>query len=281
MDVDTRNSLTKIAVPAVIYALIYFFYDKPKHEKRVAKHNELISNFARNTRMGMPFEPIRLSFSGEECRREHLGVLILWIMFWSGLAILSAFNLAKDSPGSWMGAVAILMAGAAIVYFGIRAYRRGFPVALPGITELHFEPNKIVRVMKTGVRHEYIFGPKLAIYVGIDDEVRLIADIVEPAGELRIPLGVVGAGELLARARHSGATVEFVKDAPPSLIQQFKALPSWKPGYFDQPAPVVVPTVELCCRTCGGSAQYVVGLPSYACQYCGSGKLAPSSAPQA
>ena len=281
MDEHTKNSLTRIAVFAVISALIYFFYDKPKHEKRVAKHNELISNFARNTRMGMPFEPIRLSFSGEECRREHLGVLILWIMFWSGLAILSAFNLAKDSPGSWMGAVAILMAGAAIVYFGIRAYRRGFPVALPGITELHFEPNKIVRVMKTGVRHEYIFGPKLAIYVGIDDEVRLIADIVEPAGELRIPLGVVGAGELLARARHSGATVEFVKDAPPSLIQQFKALPSWKPGYFDQPAPVVVPTVELCCRTCGGSAQYVVGLPSYACQYCGSGKLAPSSAPQA
>ena len=281
MDEHTKNSLTRIAVFAVISALIYFFYDKPKHEKRVAKHNELISNFARNTRMGMPFEPIRLSFSGEECRREHLGVLILWIMFWSGLAILSAFNLAKDSPGSWMGAVAILMAGAAIVYFGIRAYRRGFPVALPGITELHFEPNKIVRVMKTGVRHEYIFGPKLAIYVGIDDEVRLIADIVEPAGELRSPLGVVGAGELLARARHSGATVEFVKDAPPSLIQQFKALPSWKPGYFDQPAPVVVPTVELCCRTCGGSAQYVVGLPSYACQYCGSGKLAPSSAPQA
>lgn len=281
MDEHTKNSLTRIAVFAVISALIYFFYDKPKHEKRVAKHNELISNFARNTRMGMPFEPIRLSFSGEECRREHLGVLILWIMFWSGLAILSAFNLAKDSPGSWMGAVAILMAGAAIVYFGIRAYRRGFPVALPGITELQFEPNKIVRVMKTGVRHEYIFGPKLTIYVGIDDEVRLIADIVEPAGELRIPLGVVGAGELLARARHSGATVEFVKDAPPSLIQQFKALPSWKPGYFDQPAPVVVPTVELCCRTCGGSAQYVVGLPSYACQYCGSVKLAPSSAPQA
>jgi hypothetical protein len=281
MDEHTKNSLTRIAVFAVISALIYFFYDKPKHEKRVAKRNELISNFARNTRMGMPFEPIRLSFSGEECRREHLGVLILWIMFWSGFAILSAFNLAKDSPGSWMGAVAILMAGAAIVYFGIRAYRRGFPVALPGITELHFEPNKIVRVMKTGVRHEYIFGPKLAIYVGIDDEVRLIADIVEPAGELRIPLGVVGAGELLARARHSGATVEFVKDAPPSLIQQFKALPSWKPGYFDQPAPVVVPTVELCCRTCGGSAQYVVGLPSYACQYCGSGKLASSSAPPA
>jgi hypothetical protein len=271
-----QGRIITLAAKAVIAVLVYFFYVKPKRDK-------LISAFTRDSRLGMPFEPFWWSFPGEERRREPLWVLIVWTLFWSVLAGLGAFYIDDVV----MAGLVVLL-GAAIVYFGIWWRKRGIAVSLPGIVELRFESDKIVRVMKSGERHEYIIGPKLAIYVGIAEErgiadapdaLHLFADLVEPTEELRVPIGFVGVGEWLARARHAGATVGFVTGTPTWLIQQLEALPSWKPGYFDRPAPAVLQLEEFCCQSCGGSARYEPGQASYACQFCGSAKLVRTTNP--
>jgi hypothetical protein len=174
----------------------------------------------------------------------------------------------------------------AAIGFGVRWYRRGQEILLPGVKELRFDADKLTKLMASGEIHEYLFDSKLTItlqvveeggFLGAPVNFQIYIEVISPAEEFLVPAEFVGLGEFLARARHAGAKVTFAYDGPAWLAEQIQALPSWQPECFDQPVIVAPARVELSCQACGGAARYETGLKEYVCHYCGSAKLTPTA----
>lgn len=273
----------------VVYVLAYFFYTRPKLKR-------LIASFMRDRRVDLPFEPARLSFTGRLRDREPSLVLGLWVLSFLAFGVALAWEFfpkgfsadhADDAMSyfAW-GSVGVCVSIAAIA-FGFWWYRLGQEALLPGVKELCFGSDKITKEMTTGELREYAFSSSLRIDLGVvvvatgpfdaPEEITPFLVVGTSSEEFTTPAEFPGVGEFLSRARHAGVNVGFVEGSPGWLAEQMQALPSWRPGFFDEPVVVVPLMVELSCQGCGGAARYPSGQKTYDCHYCGSAKLTPTS----
>jgi hypothetical protein len=272
-----------------VSGLAYFFFARPKLKR-------LIASFMRDQRADLPFEPARFSFSGQLRAKEPTWVLVLWVSLFLAIGGIVAWQCfpkgfsaddADDAASyfAW-GAVGLFVSIAAIG-FGFWWFRRGQAILLPGVKEICFDSDKITKEMASGELRQYAFGPSLRIDLGVvvvaagpfdvPEEITPFLLVTTSSEEFMTPVEFPGLGEFLARARHAGAKVGFVEGSPGWLAEQMQALPSWQPGYFDQPVFVAPAKVELSCQACGGAARYELGLKEYSCHYCGSAKLTPTA----
>ena len=270
----TREMIGKAVGLLVVFLLLWLldiFHNKPRRGR-------LISSFLRDHQVDRPFQPAVFSYSGALRGQEPFWVLLLWVLFWGflgGAATWGAFSLTLvpgDASLTW-AVVAVTLAIAAIG-FGVWWYRRGRETLLPGVKELRFDAGKLTKLMASGAVHEYPFDANLTLipqvveatgFLGAPAKFQLHLAVISPTEEFLVPAGFVGLGEFLARARHAGVKVDFAKDGPGWLAEQMHALPSWQPGYFDQPVNMAPAKVEFSCQACGGATRYETGLKDYAC----------------
>ena len=267
----------------LLFWLADVLYVKPKRKR-------LTASFIRDHQVDRPFQPAALSCSGAVRGLEPFWVLLLWVLFCGLLGgaatwvTISRTPEPDDASLTWVVVAATLTITA--IGFGVWWYRRGQETLLPGVKELRFDADKVTKLMASGAVHEYPFDANLTVipqvveatgFLGAPVKFQPHLVVISPTEEFRVPAEFVGLGEFLARARHAGAKVDFAQDGPGWLAEQMHALPSWQPGYFDQPVIMAPAKVELSCQACGGAARYETGLKEYACHYCGSAKLTPTA----
>jgi hypothetical protein len=257
----------------ILSVIVYFFINRSRRDK-------LIARLELDPRIGAPFTGASHEFPAPAPVNK-------WASGWLWLGIIAAlagFLLAIFLDGGSPLWLILCLAGVCLASYDFLV-GIGQEVVGP-VAEAIFHRDHLILVGRDGQREVYVFGRSVSFTLEVREvtedttfgaeELKGFAYFVtvsDGARSTELPLEFNGAGEFLARCRHEHSPVIFASASPAWFMEKMRALPSWRPGYFDKAPARSAADVEMSCQGCGGAAYYAPSIGAPACQYCGSPKL--------